>query len=168
MQFKPLNYFRHKTPTDLFNFYKTCSERRLTGVISWPKPTWRPAVPGQSHLQSSAQKFSLFLFFFIAWNVTLWFSKCRAYNNIPLQNTWNASSADLTSTSIQPATYMLWFWSSRRILDWGGLDWENKIVTHRIKHLFWGGGIKIAWFQPWKIIKHCVWQSTIKSHTQQD
>lgn len=43
---------------------------------------------------------------------------------LPLQKTSKASSVDLTSTSVQPITYMLWFWSSRRILDWGGL-WDG-------------------------------------------
>lgn len=46
------------------------------------------------------------------------------FQDLPLQKTSKASSVDLTSTSVQPVTYMLWFWSSRRILDWGGL-WES-------------------------------------------
>lgn len=70
-------------------------------------------------------------------------NKVNIYISLPLQKTSKASSVDLTSTSVHPATYMLWFWSSRSILDWGGLkceiqheitsvatEWENKLFSH--------------------------------------
>lgn len=50
--------------------------------------------------------------------------------NSPFQKTSKASSVDFTSTSVQPATYMLWFWSSRRILDWGGLEKKNEFKNY--------------------------------------
>lgn len=46
---------------------------------------------------------------------------------LPLQNTSKASSVDFTSTSVHPVTYMLWFWSSRRSLDCGGLRDREEI-----------------------------------------
>lgn len=124
----------------------------LKRVISWPEPTQRPAVPGQSHLQSSAQNFSHHLV-----------SKCQSYIDLPLQNTWNASSADLTSTSIQPATYMLWFWSSLRILDWGGLDRENKKALLTESNIFWGVVLELLDSSHGKLIKYCICEAPSKA-----
>lgn len=49
------NRQRKETTAQLDSLF--CSERRLTGVISWPELPRRPAMPGQSRQQSSLQSF---------------------------------------------------------------------------------------------------------------
>lgn len=85
-------------------------------------------------------------------------------DHLPFQKTWNASCADLTSTSMQPATYMLWFGSSRRSLDWGGLDWENSTVNQKIQNTEVSGvSVEIG-----KESKCCSWQSTAQTFRSLD
>lgn len=110
---------------DMFcaSFGETCSERRLTEVIPWPK--WPSGQQCQVSCIFSHHRRARF----ISLSTAFW---PMVTKHSPLQNTWKASSADFTSTSIQPATYMLWFWSSLRCLDCGGLQGKTKQGSGRV------------------------------------